>query len=102
MLLPNYVQIDAGRMTAGSPRYPSSILHELGTRIVGSKVRTAIEAQRALARGADLLAGEYYGRASSEVRFSVDTRQTVECGGDRFFRRDFFASDKVYHAAILE
>ena len=83
MLLPNYVQIDAGRMTAGSPRYPSSILKELSTLIVVSKVRTAIEAQRALARGADLLAGEYYGRASSEVRFSVDTRQTVECGGQR-------------------
>jgi hypothetical protein len=58
------------RMTAGSPRYPSSILHELGTRIVVSKVRTSFEAQRALARGADLLAGEYYGPASSEVRFS--------------------------------
>jgi EAL domain-containing protein (putative c-di-GMP-specific phosphodiesterase class I) len=89
MLLPNYVQIDAGRMTAGSPSYPSSILHELGTPIVVSKVRTAIEAQRALARGADLLAGEYYGRASSEVRFSVNMRQTVECGGNRDFKRSF-------------
>jgi hypothetical protein len=47
MLLPNYVQIDAGRMTAGSPRYPSSMLNELSTLIVVSKVRTAIEAQRA-------------------------------------------------------
>jgi EAL domain-containing protein (putative c-di-GMP-specific phosphodiesterase class I) len=68
-------------MTAGSPRYPSNILHELGTRIVVSKVRTSLEAQRALARGADLLAGEYYGRASSEVRFSVDARQTGEYRG---------------------
>lgn len=82
MLLPNYVQIDAGRMAAGSSRYPSSILHELGTLIVVSKVRTAIEAQRAFARGADLLAGEYYGQASSEVRFSVDTRQTANGNKD--------------------
>ncbi len=95
VLLPNYVQIDAGRMTAGSSRYPSSILHELGSLIVVSKVRTAIEAQRAFARGADLLAGEYYGRASSEVRFSVDTRQTVECGGNRDFKRPFSSRGTV-------
>ncbi len=65
-------------MISGRLRYPSSILHDLGIRIVVSKVRTAIEAQRALTRGADLLAGEYYGPASSEVRFSMDTRQVVD------------------------
>ena len=85
MLLPNYVQIDVARMTGGSPRYPSSILHELGIGIVVSKVRTRIDAQRALARGADLLAGDYFGPGSGEVRFSVDTGQTAECEGPEAF-----------------
>ncbi len=81
ILLPNYVQIDARAMIAGSPRYPSAILHELGTRIVVSGVRSAAVAERALARGADVLGGDHFGPVSAEVRFSVARGQAAERNG---------------------
>jgi EAL domain-containing protein (putative c-di-GMP-specific phosphodiesterase class I) len=70
-LLPNQVQIDAGHMAAGTARYPIVIFQDLGIETVASKVRSDIEERRALARGARLLAGDYYGPASDTVRWSV-------------------------------